>query len=150
VKHPLKGLKVVTYYGCLLARPREASELSDPEHPREMDCLMEALGAQPVQWSFAVDCCGGSLSLTRTDVARRMAQTIIDAAREAGAAVVITACPLCQANLEMRQTAVRGDRLPAIYFTEAIGLAFGLPGADRWWKKHLIDPRPLLHSLELV
>jgi heterodisulfide reductase subunit B len=83
-------------------------------------------------------------------MARRRTQTIINAVRDAGAAVIITACPLCQANLEMRQTVANGERLPAIYFTEAMGLAFGLRGADLWWKKHLIDPRPLLRSLELV
>lgn len=149
VKQPLGGLKVATYYGCLLARPREVSELSNPEHPHELDSLMKVLGAEPVRWSYAVDCCGGSLSLTRSDITRRMTQTIVDAARAAGAEAIITACPMCQANLEMRQTAGE-EALPAIYFTEAMGLAFDLRGADKWWKKHLIDPRPLLRSLELV
>jgi heterodisulfide reductase subunit B len=40
--------------------------------------------------------------------------------------------------------------MPAFYFTELLGLAFGLPEASGWWRKHLIDPRPLLHSVGLL
>lgn len=150
VKRPLSGLKVVTYYGCLLVRPTSISELSDPEHPHELDAILQVLGAETAQWSYAVDCCGGSLSLSRSDIAQRMTQTIVDAAKQAGAALMITACPLCQANLEMRQSGQGAERLPALYFTEVMGLAFGLPAADRWWRKHLVDPRRVLRELELV
>jgi heterodisulfide reductase subunit B len=150
VTNRLKGLKVVTYYGCLLARPRSISELSDPEHPHELDELMQSLGAKTVQWSYAVDCCGGGLSISRADIAMRMTQTIVDGAKAAGADLLITACPLCQMNLEMRQSGKGEARLPSLYFTEAMGLAFGLPGSAGWWKKHLIDPRPVLRKLELL
>ncbi len=150
VKRPLARLPVVTFYGCLLARPGSISELSDTEHPHELDDLMQVLGAEPRQWSYAVDCCGGALSIARTDIVQRMTQTIVNAAREAGAALIITACPLCQINLEMRQSGRGIDRLPALYFSEAVGLAFELPGTNRWWKKHLVDPRPVLRQWELV
>jgi heterodisulfide reductase subunit B len=150
VKRPLAGLPVVTYYGCLLARPRNISELGDTEHPHELDDLMQTLGAEPQQWSYAVDCCGGALSIARADIVQRMTQTIVNAAREAGAALIITACPLCQINLEMRQTGRGTERLPALYFSEAMGLSFDLPGTSRWWKKHLVDPRPVLRYWELV
>lgn len=141
VKKPLRGIRAVSYYGCLLARPAAISELSDTEHPREIDELMTILGAEMLPWSYAVDCCGGSLSISRSDIARRMTQTIVDAAVAAGAHVIITACPLCQTNLEMRQTARDGRKMPVLYFTEAMGMAFDLPGTDRWWRKHLVDPR---------
>ncbi len=150
VKRPLMGLKVVSYYGCLLARPRSISELADTEHPYELDDIMRTLGAEPLTWSYAVDCCGGSLSISRSDVARRMTQTIVDAARATGAHAIITACPLCQTNLEMRQSGKGQAKMPALYFTEAMGLAFDLPDTDKWWKKHLVNPRPMLSKLGLV
>ena len=150
VKKPLTGLRVVSYYGCLLARPPSISELGDTEHPHELDDIMRVLGAEPLQWSYAVDCCGGSLSISRPDVAKRMTQTIVDGARAAGAEAIVTACPLCEANLEMRQSGKGDERMPSIYFTEVMAVAFDLPGTDRWWKKHLVDPRPLLRKLELV
>ncbi len=150
VTRPLIGLRAVSYYGCLLARPVAISELGDTEHPQELDSIMQTLGARPVHWSYAVDCCGGSLSLSRPDIARRMTQTIVDGAKAAGANLIITACPLCQANLEMRQSGAAQERMPALYFTEAMGMAFDLPDADRWWRKHLVDPRPVLRELELM
>lgn len=148
VRRPLAGLKTVSYYGCLLARPASISELSDTEHPQELDLLMRALQATPLSWSYAVDCCGGALSISRSDIARRMTQRIVDAAVAAGATLIVTACPLCQANIEMRQSGQA--RLPALYFTEAMGMAFDLPESGQWWKKHLVDPRPALRRLEMV
>jgi heterodisulfide reductase subunit B len=151
VLRPLNGLKAVSYYGCLLARPRALSELSSSDHPGELDELWKALGGKPLTWSYAVDCCGGALSIPRSDIARSMTQTIVDAARDAGADVIVTACPLCQANLEMRQTVSEDSpSVPALYFSEALGLAFGLPEAAGWWGKHLIDPRPLLREVNLA
>ncbi len=147
VRRPLDGLRVVSYYGCLLARPKVLSELDDTEHPHMMDDLLRVLGAEPLPWSYGVDCCGGGLSFSRPDIASRMTMTLIDAARQAGADALVTACPLCQANLEMRQ---QGEPMPTLYFTEAMGMAFDLPNRGKWWGKHVINPRPLLSQLELA
>ncbi|MCJ7625997.1 MAG: hypothetical protein MUO76_21095, partial [Anaerolineaceae bacterium] len=66
---------------------------------------------------------------------------------EAGADTMATSCPLCQMNLEMHQTGA-GPKMPMFYFTELIGLAFGLEEAQSWLKQHLVDPLKLLNSLE--
>ncbi len=148
VKRPLNGLKVVTYYGCLLVRPPDVAQFDDPDDPHVMAELLRAVGADVKPWSYATECCGGSLSLSRSDIVYGLVGRLVERAREAGAQALVTACPLCQVNLEMRQT---GDRkMPAFYFTELLGLAFGLPEAQKWWGKHLIDPRPVLRSAGLL
>ena len=148
VQRPLTGLKLVTYYGCLLVRPPQVVGFDDPEDPRLMESLLRACGAEVLPWSHATDCCGGSLSLSRSDVVRDLVSRIVARAREAGAEALATACPLCQVNLEMRQ--VEEPKMPAFYFTELLGLALGLPEAGKWWRKHLIDPRPALRAAGLV
>lgn len=148
VQKPLHGLKVVTYYGCLLVRPPEVTQFDDPNHPRVMAALLEALGAEVMPWSHATDCCGAGLSLSRADVVQKLVGRLAERAREAGADALVTACPLCQVNLEMRQTAE--PKMPAFYFTELLGYALGVPEANKWWSKHLIDPRPLLKSAGLT
>lgn len=148
VQRPLQGLKVVPYYGCLLVRPPEITQFDDPDDPQVMANLLRAAGAEVMSWSHATDCCGGSLSLSRSDVVENLVGRLADRAREAGAQALVTACPLCQVNLEMRQTG--DDKVPAFYFTELLGLAFGLPETSKWWSKHLIDPRPLLRNLGLA
>lgn len=143
---PLAGLKVVPYYGCLLVRPPEITQFDHPEHPVWMERLLETLGAEPRPWSHATDCCGGGLSLTRRDVAAGLVGRLVERANEAGAQAIVTSCPLCQVNLEMRQGKA-GRKMPVFYFTELMGLAFGLERTAVWWRKHLIDPTILLQSL---
>lgn len=146
VRNPLTGLKVVTYYGCLLVRPPEIAQFDNPDDPQVMAALLRAAGAEVMPWSHATDCCGGSLSLGRSDVVQQLVGKLANRAREAGADAIVTACPLCQVNLEMRQTAT--VMIPTFYFTELMALAFGIPEVKKWWRKHLIDPRPMLAKLE--
>ena len=147
VKKPLEGLKPVSYYGCVLVRPPELTGWDDPEHPVIMDHLLKALGAEPVPWSYIVDCCGASLTLNRSDVVVTLVNRLVQAAEEAGANCIVSACGMCQINLDTRQ---KGHKMPILYFTELLGLALNLPATNSWLKRHAIDPRPLLRSLGLA
>jgi heterodisulfide reductase subunit B2 len=142
VSRKLTGLKVASYYGCLLVRPPAVCGFDDPENPTSMDRLVEALGAEARPWSFKTDCCGGALTVARTEQVVRLVDRLVAMAREAGANCLVTACPECMANLDMRAT--RG--MPIFYFSELMGLAMGVPGADKWLKFHQIDPMPLLRQ----
>ena len=148
VTRPLTGLKVASYYGCVLVRPQEFTGWDDPEHPVRMDQLMAAIGAEPVDWSYKVDCCGASMTLCRSEIVTKLSSRLIDAADEAGANVVAAACGICQINLDTRQKAQ--VELPALYFTELMGLAFGIEGVGKWLAKHSVDPRPLLRKHGLL
>lgn len=149
VQKPLKGLRLVSYYGCYLVRPPEITQLDDPENPRLMDDLMEALGAEAVDWSYKVECCGGNLVLSRADIVTKLVGDICQAATEAGAAAIVTACPLCQANLDTRQPS--SEKVPILYFSELLGLALGVEeqSVKSWWKRHLNSPEDLLKSQNL-
>jgi heterodisulfide reductase subunit B len=146
----LKGLKVVSYYGCLLVRPPKVTEFGEHENPVLMDEAMEAIGAEPLDWSGKIDCCGGSLALTRTDIVYKLVDDLMVAARRSGANCIITACPLCQANLDTRQKDGKGELLPIFYFTELLGLSFGISDVNKWLKKHVISPFKLLREYKLI
>ncbi len=148
VTRKLEGLKPVSYYGCLLLRPPEVCEFDDYENPVTMDRLMESLGAEPKRWSCKTDCCGGSLTLGKTEIVKRLVGRLMAMAREADANCIVTACPVCFANLDTR--ASEAAALPAFYFTELIALALGLKGSDAWFKMHNVNPGPLLSSLGLI
>ena len=148
VTKKLTGLKPVSYYGCLLLRPPEVCEFDDAENPVLMDKLLAALGAEPRFWSYKTDCCGGSLTLGKTEIVVKMVDKLMAMAREAGANCLVTACPICMANLDMR--ASEKGRLPAFYFTELIALALGLEGPAQWFKMHNVDARPFLKGLDLL
>lgn len=130
VTRPLKGLKVASYYGCLLLRPY--ASFDDPHHPQTMDRLVEALGGEPVEWPLKTRCCGGSLTGTVESVGLRLSYILLTEAQRRNADVVITACPFCETNLEAFQYRIhrlakgRMAEIPVIYFTQLIGMAMGI------------------------
>ena len=144
----LAGLKPVSYYGCLLLRPPEVCRFDDAENPVLLDRILTALGAEARPWSFKTDCCGGSLTISKTAIVTKMVDKLMAMAREAGANCLVTACPVCTANLDMR--AAGGAGLPVFYFTELAALAMGQEGPEGWFRLHRTDPRPLLQGLGLL
>jgi len=155
VKKPLAGLAGVPYYGCLSQRPPKITDAESPENPMAMDDLMRAIGMDVRPWSYKTDCCGASLALSRTDLVRKLSGGLLAAAQEAGAECLVTDCPLCQSNLDSRQSEIEAElgqqfKLPVFYVTELVALAFGNGQAGRWWKKHFVDPTPLLESKGLL
>jgi heterodisulfide reductase subunit B len=120
VTQPLKGLKVAPYYGCLLLRPPAEIGLDDPDQPTIMADLLTALGAEPVDFPFKGECCGSYLAVNKPDVPAALSGTIVESAAKHGAQAIVTACPLCQYNLDVKHT------LPVVYFTELIAAALGL------------------------
>lgn len=149
IKKPLSNLKVAPYYGCLLVRPPETVQFDDPEDPQSLDNLVITLGAELVKWPFKTECCGAGLSISKPEVVVKLTHDILAMAKRCGANSLVTACPLCQANLDLRQTDVEatyGEKLglPAFYFTQLMGLAFGVPASHLGLDKMMISPAPLL------
>jgi heterodisulfide reductase subunit B len=138
VKKPLKGLKVVCYYGCAIVRPGAVTGVDDTENPLRIDSLMADLGAEVIDWSCKVDCCGGDLGLTDAEKTAELVNKIVDYAVAAEADCLVTSCALCEANVDIRQ-----QRLPILYFTEMMAEAFQIGDRQRWWKKHFNNPANL-------
>ena len=152
VKTPLKDMKVACYYGCLMTRQPKITGAEQPEYPQDMDHFMTALGATPVDWGSKTQCCGASLSITRTEIVLDLSARILADARAAGAEAVVVACPLCHANLDGRQhqMADQPNALPVFYFTQLAALAFGLSEKDAALSKNMVDPKPLLKEKGLL
>jgi heterodisulfide reductase subunit B len=147
VEKPLKGLKVASYYGCATTRPPTYTGSESPENPTCMDEIVQALGAEPVDWSYKTDCCGGSLGISQTHLALELSAKIIENARACGADIMVNACPLCQVNVENRQLQMDlGFEMPVLYITQLMTLAFGLGEKKAELNKNLIDPRPVLRE----
>ncbi len=144
----LTGLKPVSYYGCLLLRPPEVCEFENYENPYMLDAIMNTIGAESKNWSCKTDCCGGSLTLGKTEIVVNLVNKLMKMAREADANCLVTACPVCFANLDMRADEDLG--LPVFYFTELVALALGLQGPEKWFKMHNVDPMPLMKSSGLL
>jgi heterodisulfide reductase subunit B len=155
VTKPLEGLRLVPYYGCLAVRPLEVVEPEDPENPREMDRILEAIGAEVVNWPYKTDCCGGSLALTRTDLVVKLSGKLLDMALLVEADAIVTFCPMCQANLDTRQADISREagkayHVPILYLTEVMGLAFGSPHVRNWFARHIVPVQGMLAAKGLI
>ena len=155
VVRPLTGLAGVAYYGCLSQRPPKVTDSRSAENPMSMDDLLAAIGMEVRPWSYKTDCCGGALTMARPDLVRKLSGDLFAAAQEAAAECLVTDCPLCQSNLDSREKEIEAERgvrfgMPVFYVTELMALAFGETGAEKWWKRHFVDPVPLLMAKGLI
>ena len=120
VVKPLTGKKIGAYYGCLLLRPGKVLKMDDVENPTIMEDLIRALGAEPVIYAYRNECCGGYITLESKDLAKAKSEKVLDNAKEKGAEVIVTACPLCKYNLE------KNGGMPVVYITELLAEALGV------------------------
>lgn len=145
IKQPLKGLKVATYYGCQIVRPY--ATFDDQYNPVTMDRLVEALGATVVPFPLKTRCCGGSLTGTLPEPGLLCSYIILKEAKKRGADVIATVCPLCQFNLDGYHDKIEAKwesvRVPTVFFTQLMGLAFGLPAAQLGLQRGFIPMKPL-------
>jgi len=151
VTRPLEGLKVACYYGCLLLRPVKEIGLDSMEDPTIFEDFVTALGAEPVEFPFKIECCGAFQTVYSMDVATRCSRDILTNAKNNGADLVITTCPLCHFNLDDRQPEIEKQErdfstIPVVYFTQLLGLSLGLPVEDLGFERNLIDPLPVLRD----
>jgi len=132
VTRPLTGLRVAPYYGCLIVRPDfNGGSSDDTEYPTHLDHLMEALGAEVVDFPLKTHCCGGHMTQISADTAYELIRRLLQNAAEYQADLLVTLCPMCQFNLDAYQSQVNRHfgtefNLPILYFTQMIGLAMGL------------------------
>ena len=138
----LGGLKTAAYYGCMLAAPRKLH--TGRNYATILERSLQTLGAEPVSWNLRNRCCGTFLSATRPGLASQVINAVIADARAHGAECLVTACAMCQMNLELRCD--MDSPIPVLHFTEVAALALGAEPDESWFKRHLIDPRPLLRS----
>ncbi len=151
ITNPLEGLRVAPYYGCQILRPRKDHE--DVEQPRFFEDLLGALGAVPVPYPLRLRCCGGALIITNRQAALSLVRNLLQSAVDAGAAVIATACPLCQVNLECYQKQVNREfetnySVPVMYFTQLLGLALGVAPQKLGIGSELIAVMPTIQSAQ--
>ncbi|MEN3045050.1 MAG: CoB--CoM heterodisulfide reductase iron-sulfur subunit B family protein [Candidatus Hydrothermales bacterium] len=152
IKRKLNGVRVFSYYGCLLVRP--FTDFDNPRYPTMLDNLVSATGAETIESALKTKCCGGSLTGTLENVGLRLSYLILKEAKRKGAHLIVTVCPLCQFNLEAyqdRMEKIFHDKLgiPVIFFTQILGVAFEIDGKELGFNHSLIYP-DILYQKALV
>jgi len=154
LKQSLNDLQVACYYGCLLVRPHEVTNFDDPENPTSLDKLVAAMGGISLDWPHKVECCGGGLSMSRTDIVVNLTDSIVGMARAVGARCIAVSCPMCQINLDMRQLDIEKQTgtchdMPILYITQLLGLCLGISPDKLGLNKLMISPSSVIKKIEV-
>jgi heterodisulfide reductase subunit B len=152
VVKPLKGLRIAPYYGCMIVRPGYLGSFDDKEYPTSLDRLMKVLGAQVIDFPLKSACCGGHMTQISQPVAMDLIRRLLQNAAEYHADAIVTLCPMCQLNLDAYQADVNkffktNYHIPVLYFTQVMGLAFGMPPETLEIGKEFVDARPALAKI---
>lgn len=149
---PLKGIKVLPYYGCLTVRPFRLGGKESHENPKVMENIIEATGAQPVFFPYKVDCCGGTLLLSKEKTALKLCANILKQAKKLSPDCIVVSCPLCHFMLDAKQRTIEKElkeklNLPVLYITQLLGLALGIDEKKLGIQRLVTSPKRLLQKI---
>lgn len=154
VTHPLKGLRVAPYYGCMIVRPdfENGRSFDNSEYPTLLDELLKALGAEVVDYPLKAHCCGGHMTQISESTGFELIRQLIKGAADYQADLIATLCPMCQLNLDAFQGPMNRHfktdyNVPVLYFTQFVGLAFGMEANKLGIGSELVNARPALSKI---
>ncbi len=130
VVKPLEGLKFAGYVGCQTNRPFGINGESF-ENPMYLDKMVEVLGGEPItDYDQKVTCCGGALAFSEPDKSQKQIRDIVESAYDHRAQMIVTPCPLCQANVEVYQSEINRKQgtnfaMPVLYYSQLMTVAYG-------------------------
>jgi len=149
----LAGLNLATYYGCLMTRPAKIMNFDNARNPVSMKPLLKATGADSGHFPFKSECCGSYMGMPKKEIVLRASRRIIEVADDMGFDAIVTACPLCHQNLDLRQDQINKTfgtslEMPILYFSQVLGLALGMSADDLGIDSHVVSARKLLQKIE--
>jgi len=149
VVRPLSGVRVAPYYGCQVVRP--FTDFDNPEYPMKLDELFTWLGAEVVDYPAKAYCCGGHMTQISESQAFELIRRLLQCAASRNADLIACMCPMCQLNLDAYQGQVnshfRSDfRLPIVFFTQLVGVAFGIEAKRLGFGKEIVPAETVIRD----
>ncbi|PIE62624.1 MAG: heterodisulfide reductase [Desulfobacter postgatei] len=131
IARPLDGTKVAVSYGCHALRPSAITGLDDrPDAPTIFERIVALTGADIINWSKRLECCGNPLLNKNSALARKFILEKYETAKQEGAEIICTACNYCHMQYEHGRDLIlkSGSEppIPAILLTQLLGQAMGL------------------------
>lgn len=152
VVQPLTGLRLAPYLGCMVPRPDYSNRWSDHDNPVELDLLLKSLGAEVVNYPLRTECCGGHMPQIGPEMGFELIRRLLAAADKLEADAMVTICPMCQLNLDGFQGETNryfntSYHMPVLFFTQLMGLAFGINPKELGFGVELVSARNLLDTV---
>ena len=156
VVRPLSSLKVAPFYGCYLRRPPELMIPKGFERRKTvLENTIEALGGEVTNIKGKGKCCGFPILSASEENALAMCGDHTLEAKDNGADLIVTPCPLCHLELDGKQAdaAKQENReidMPILHLPQIVGLALGFTPGEMGLHKHLVSTKEVIDKLEAV
>jgi len=149
---PFKDLKIATHYGCHALRPANVTQFDDPLNPTKFDQLVEATGAESVDWPMKLQCCGNPLWGKNDELSKDLAEKKLKDGKAAGAHYMCVACTYCQIQFDTVQKEIIAERnlnpaLPSILYPQLLGLSMGIDEKSLGIHKNELNGEGILQFL---
>ncbi len=130
----------------MVPRPDYKNHWSDHEYPNELDLLLKALGAEVIDFPLKTHCCGGHMTQISPTTAFELIRRLVSSADNYKADLMVTVCPMCQMNLDAYQNETNQYfhthyKMPILFFTQLMGVAFGIDPAKLGFGRELVSAR---------
>jgi len=149
VVKPLSWLRAAPFYGCHSLRPSDALGFDDPDRPSSLEAVIEALGAEAVEFRGKTRCCGFQVDIVAEETAVKMTGMRLLEGKGQGANCFVTPCPFCHINLDnyqgLAEKAVGAKiQMPVFHLSQLVGLSLGMSPAELGLGRHLVSPESVI------
>lgn len=154
IKRPLEGVRLAPHYGCHYLKPSGLNVgFDDPEVPRTLSSLIEATGAETLNYPSLKDCCGGGVLGISEEVANSLARKKLEDVALTQAHALVLVCPFCNVMYEGQQKKIAKTsgldlKVPVVYYPQVLGLALGMSSDELGFKLNRVKPAAMLKMVE--
>ena len=120
--------------GCHMVRPSQITKIDNPYSTHIIEDLAKWSGAKVVHSDEWPRCCGGGLSGIDERISTAILNDNIVKFKEAGANAILTPCPFCFVQFDLKQ---KGG-MPVLYLSELLALALGANADEIGLKYHRV------------
>jgi heterodisulfide reductase subunit B len=127
VTKSLTGLKIAEHNGCHILRPAKYIGFDDPENPVILKSLIEATGAECLDYMYEADCCGAPIIGVNDEIPLRLAGNKLRNVKAVSAEALITVCPFCHMMFDINQPRIEKllqekFGLPVLHYPQQLAL----------------------------
>jgi len=151
VVKPLAGLKVTEHNGCHVLRPAKYIGFDDPENPVMLKRLIEATGAECLDYMYETDCCGAPIIGVNDKIPLYLAGDKLRNVKAVNAQALITVCPFCHMMFDINQPRIEkllSEKfgIPVLHYPQLLGLAMGFTPKEMALDELRVDATKLLNN----
>jgi heterodisulfide reductase subunit B2 len=121
IVRPMPELRLAAHPGCHMVRPSQVLETDTSFRPAVLGRIASWTGAGVVANEEWPRCCGGGLAGIDENISSHMLADSTAGFRSSGARAILTPCPFCFVQFDLKQK----DGLPVLYLAELMALAMG-------------------------